>query len=52
MNKPIFKPEHQKTSIVKSLEKPCEANATTIVISVNDRSKWDITKRFEELQID
>jgi len=37
--------------IVKLLRKPCKANATTIVISVNDRSKQDITKRFEELQI-
>ena len=38
--------------IVKSSGKPCKADATTIVISVNDRSEPDITKRFEELQID
>jgi hypothetical protein len=37
--------------IVKSSGKPCN-DATTIVISVNDRSEPDITKRFEELQID
>jgi hypothetical protein len=38
--------------IVKSLGKPCKADATTIVISVNDRSERDMTKCFEELQID
>jgi hypothetical protein len=38
--------------IVKSTGKPCKADATTIVMSVNDRSERDITKRFEELQID
>ena len=39
--------------IVKSSSgKPCKADATTIVISVNDRTEPDITKRFEELQID
>jgi hypothetical protein len=34
--------------IVKSSGKPCKADATTIVISVNDRSERDITKRFED----
>jgi hypothetical protein len=38
--------------IVKSTGKPCEADATTIAISVNDRSEHDITKRFERLEID
>lgn len=38
--------------IVTSTGKPCEAEATTIVISVNDRSEHDITKRFDKLQID
>ena len=38
--------------IVKSIGKPCEPDATTIVISVNDRSEHDITKHFEQLQID
>ena len=38
--------------IVKSTGKPCEADATTIAISVNDRSEHDITKRFEKLEID
>lgn len=35
--------------IIKSSGKPYKANITTIVISVNDRSERDITKRFEEL---
>jgi hypothetical protein len=39
-------------NIVQSTGKPCEADATTIVISVNDRSEHDITKRFEKLDID
>jgi hypothetical protein len=38
--------------IVKSMGKSCEADATTITISVNDRSEHDITKRFEKLEID
>ncbi|KAK3934333.1 hypothetical protein QBC46DRAFT_83014 [Diplogelasinospora grovesii] len=38
--------------IVKSTGKPCKADATTVVISVNDRSERDITKRFKELKID
>jgi len=38
--------------IVKSTGKSCEADATTIAISVNDRSEYDITKRFERLEID
>lgn len=38
--------------IVKSTGKPCKADATTITISINDRSERDITKRFDELQID
>jgi hypothetical protein len=38
--------------IVKSTSKSCEANATTIAISVNDCSEYDITKRFEKLEID
>ncbi|KAH9203585.1 hypothetical protein DL95DRAFT_321147, partial [Leptodontidium sp. 2 PMI_412] len=33
--------------IVKSRAKICEADAMTIAISVNDRSEYDITKRFE-----
>ncbi|PQE31101.1 Short chain dehydrogenase reductase family protein [Rutstroemia sp. NJR-2017a WRK4] len=32
--------------------KSCEADATTITISVNDRSEHDITKRFTKLNID
>ncbi|KAH8797811.1 hypothetical protein F5884DRAFT_626659, partial [Xylogone sp. PMI_703] len=38
--------------IVKSTGKLCKPDATTVVLSVNDRSERDITKRFEELQID
>jgi hypothetical protein len=38
--------------IVKSTGKPCEANATTIAISVNDHSEYNITKSFERLEID
>jgi hypothetical protein len=38
--------------IAKSTGKPCKADATTIVMSVNDRSERDITKRFDELQVD
>jgi hypothetical protein len=37
--------------IVKSSGKPCKADATTIVISVNDRSEPDITKRFESRRL-
>lgn len=37
--------------ISNSIGKPCTADATTIVMSVNDRSERDITKRFEQLQI-
>ena len=33
--------------IVKSTGKSCEIDATTIAVSVNDRSEHDITKRFE-----
>jgi hypothetical protein len=35
--------------IVNSTGKPCTAHATTIVLSVNDRSERDKTKRFNEL---
>jgi len=38
--------------IAKSTGKPCKADATIIVLSVNDRTERDITKRFEELNID
>jgi hypothetical protein len=38
--------------IVKSTGKSCEADATTIAISVNDRSEHDSTKRFIKLEID
>jgi hypothetical protein len=38
--------------IVKSTGKPCKPDATTIILSVNDRSERDITKHFKELQID
>jgi hypothetical protein len=38
--------------IVKSMGKSCEADATTIAISVNDRSEYDVTKRFKKLEID
>lgn len=38
--------------IVKSTDKSCEADATTIAISVNDRLEHDITKRFQNLEID
>jgi hypothetical protein len=38
--------------IVKSTGKPCEADATTIIIFVNDRLEHDITKRFKQLEID
>ncbi|KAK4242965.1 hypothetical protein C7999DRAFT_18599, partial [Corynascus novoguineensis] len=37
--------------IVRSTGKSYKADATTIVISVNDRSERDITKHFKELQI-
>ena len=42
----------QIADIVKSTGKSCEADATTIAISVNDHSEYDITKRFEKLEID
>ncbi len=38
--------------IVKSTGKSCEADATMIAISVNDRSEHDSTKRFIKLEID
>ncbi|KAH6871327.1 hypothetical protein B0T10DRAFT_523109 [Thelonectria olida] len=38
--------------IAKSTSKPCRADSTTVVMSVNDRSEPDITKRFNKLQID
>ncbi|KAK0728900.1 hypothetical protein B0T26DRAFT_628743, partial [Lasiosphaeria miniovina] len=38
--------------IVQSTGKSYKADATTIAISVNDRSERDITKHFKELQID
>jgi hypothetical protein len=38
--------------IVESTGKSSEADATTIAISVNDRSEHDITKRFKKLEID
>ena len=38
--------------ISNSTSKPYKADATTVIISVNDRSERDITKRFDELQID
>lgn len=38
--------------IVKSTGKSCEADATTIAISVNDRAEHDSTKRFIKLEID
>ncbi len=38
--------------IAKPTGKLCKADATTIVLSVNDRTERDITKRFEELHID
>ena len=40
------------SDIAKSTGKPYEAEATTIIMSVNERSERDITKRFEKLQID
>lgn len=40
------------TDIVKSSDKLYKADATIIVISVNNRSEQDITKRFTELEID
>ncbi|OAL42640.1 hypothetical protein IQ07DRAFT_463994, partial [Pyrenochaeta sp. DS3sAY3a] len=38
--------------IVSSRGKPCKPEATTIVISVNDRSERDTTKRYKELEVD
>jgi hypothetical protein len=38
-------------NIVKSTGKSCEANATVIAISVNNYSEYNITKRFEKLEI-
>lgn len=38
--------------IIKSTGKPYKADATTIVISVNNRAELDITKHFKELQLD
>ncbi|KAH7112603.1 hypothetical protein B0J13DRAFT_461201, partial [Dactylonectria estremocensis] len=32
--------------------KPCKPGSTTVVMSVNDRSEPNITKRFKELGID
>ena len=43
---------HKIIGIVKSTGKSCRADATTITICVKDRSESDITKRFDELQID
>jgi hypothetical protein len=40
------------SDVVKSTGKSCEANATTIAISVNERSEHDTIKRFEKLEID
>ena len=37
--------------IVQSTGKSYKADATTVVISVNDRSERDITKHFKKLQI-
>lgn len=37
--------------IAKTTSKPCKADSTIIVMSVNDRSESDITKSFKELQI-
>jgi hypothetical protein len=37
--------------IVKSTGKSCKTDTTTIAISINDRSEYDITKRFEKLEI-
>jgi hypothetical protein len=34
------------------MSKSCKADATTIAISVNDRLEYNITKRFEKLEID
>jgi hypothetical protein len=42
----------QIEDIVKSTGKSCNAYATTIAISVNDRSEHDITKRFAKPDID
>jgi hypothetical protein len=38
--------------IIKSTGKSCKADATTITISINNRSEYDTTKRFEKLEID
>lgn len=40
------------SDVVKSTGKSCEGNATTIAISVNERSEHDTIKRFEKLEID
>ncbi|KAM0267961.1 hypothetical protein ACHAQH_010065 [Verticillium albo-atrum] len=42
----------QVTDIAKTTTKPSKPDATTITISVNDRSEPNITKSFKELQID
>lgn len=39
-------------NIVTSTRKPYEVKATTILLSVNDRSEQNITKHFEKLHID
>lgn len=39
------------TDIVQSTGKSYKADATTIAISINDRSERDITKYFKKLQI-
>jgi hypothetical protein len=45
-------PELEKLAEKTRSNKPCKADATTIVMSVTDRSERDITKRFDELVID
>lgn len=47
-----LRPELERLVEKTRSNKPCKADATTITMSVTDRSERDITKRFDELMID
>lgn len=47
-----LRPELERLVEKTRSNEPCKADATTITMSVTDRSERDITKRFDELMID